>query len=98
MPLTTSKILEDTKTYLTNNWPKSSYLLENMIAKAEACEQYASEFNDYIELGGTLALRRLVSDWKVMADDAIGGYSVAFTNDVMALDTAHFRAFVDNRV
>lgn len=95
MPQSISHIIENTKAILAERWPESSYLFEKMVEKANECADYAVVFTEYVEAGGTLALRRLVSDWEKMANDAIGGYTLAFSNDVAAIDSAHFSALAN---
>lgn len=85
-----------TREFLVKRWPESVYLFDKMSEKAEICNAYATEFSEYLETGGTLTLRSLVSEWSVMSQDAVGGYTLAFFNDVCAIDSAHFRALTIN--
>lgn len=87
-----NKILMDTRAILAKRWPESVYLIDKMSVKAQEDKAYATAFSEYLESGGTLALRDLVTDWEVLADDAIGGYTLDFSLDVAALDAAHFAA------
>ena len=81
-----------TRAILAERWPKSVYLFDKMSQKADVCKAYATEFSEYLESGGTLTLRSLVTEWRVMSQDAIGGYSLEFFGDICAIDSAHFHA------